>query len=170
MVKKRSWNEKQLRLAVRQARSIRQILHALHLREAGGNYFQIKKYLSEYNISTAHLKGQGWCKGLKGIGKPKIPLEKILIRDSNFQSYKLKARLFKAGLKRRQCEECGWKKTSPDGRIPLELDHVNGNGRDNRLENLRILCPNCHSLQSTHRGLNIQQQRARVVKWQTLDT
>lgn len=43
---------------------------------------------------------------------------------------------------------------SEDGRIPLELDHINGDRHDNRLENLRVLCPNCHSLKPTHRGLN----------------
>ena len=51
---------------------------------------------------------------------------------------------------------CGWAKISIDGRIPLELDQINGNRHDNRLENLRILCPNCHSLQITHRGMNIK--------------
>ncbi len=86
--------------------------------------------------------------------KQKIPLEKILSRDSSFQSYKLKKRLFIAGLKFKYCEECGWDKKTLDGRIPLELDHINGDSRDNRLENLRILCPNCHSLKPTHRGRN----------------
>ncbi len=59
-------------------------------------------------------------------------------------------------LKKPECEECGWAKRSEDGRIPLELDHINGDSHDNRLENLRILCPNCRSLEPTHRGMNIK--------------
>ncbi|MDP3697390.1 MAG: HNH endonuclease, partial [Candidatus Taylorbacteria bacterium] len=102
----------------------------------------------------AHFKGMGWNKGLRGIGKPFIPLEKILVRDSTYQSFKLKGRLFKAGLKNPECELCKWAQQTQDGRLPLELDHVNGDRHDNRLENLRILCPNCHSLQVTHRGRN----------------
>ena len=88
--------------------------------------------------------------------KPKTDLNKILIQNSTFQSYKLKNRLFREGLKENKCEICGWAEKSEDGRIPLELDHVNGDHSDNRLENLRILCPNCHSLQKTHRGKNIK--------------
>ncbi len=151
---RRSWTEKQLRLAVSNGRSIRQVLFSLNLKPAGGNYFQIAKYLKEFNIDTSHFKGRGWNKGLKGLGHPKISIEEILVLDSSFQSFKLKKRLFAANLKKESCEECGWAKRSEDGRIPLELDHINGNSRDNRLENLRVLCPNCHSLKPTHRGRN----------------
>lgn len=91
---------------------------------------------------------------MRGVGKPIYKLEELLVLGSVFQSYKLKKRLFEAGLKKKKCEECGWSKSSVDGRIPLELDHINGVSHDNRLENLRILCPNCHSLKPTHRGLN----------------
>ena len=150
----KKWTINQLRKAVRQSRSIRQVLHKIGLREAGGNYAQIKKYLHLYNINISHFKGRGWNKGMKMPFHPKIPLKKILVRNSNYQSYKLKARLFRKKIKKEQCELCGWAKKSLDGRIPLELDHINGNSKDNRLENLRILCPNCHSLQPTHRGRN----------------
>lgn len=155
-MKKKSWTEQQLKKAAKTSKSIRQVLKKLNLKLAGGNYSQIKKYLKFYKIDTKHFKGRGWNKGLKGIGKPRISLEKILIINSDFQSYKLKNRLFKAKLKLPQCEECGWAKKSNDGRLPLELDHINGHSRDNRLKNLRILCPNCHSLQPTHRGRNSQ--------------
>ena len=86
--------------------------------------------------------------------KAKIPLNQILKKNSNFQSYKLKNRLIKEGLKQAFCEECGWAKQTKDGRLPLELHHINGDPHDNRLENLEILCPNCHSLKNNYRGLN----------------
>jgi hypothetical protein len=150
----RTWTKQQLEKAAKKSFSIRQVLSLLNLKTAGGNYAQIKKYLKLFKINTSHFKGKGWNKGLVGIGKPRISLDKILIKDSGFQSFKLKRRLFKAKLKLPKCEECGWAKISSDGRLPLELDHINGDSRDNRIENLRILCPNCHSLKPTHRGRN----------------
>ncbi len=153
-MKKRSWTDQQLKSAVEKSTSYRQVLSLLNLKEAGGNYAQLKKYIKEYNLDTKHFTGRGWNKGKRFPFKAKIPLEKILTKNSNFQSYKLKKRLFIAGLKTKKCEQCGWAKTTKDGYLPLELDHINGNSSDNRIENLRILCPNCHSLQPTHRGRN----------------
>ena len=153
-MKTKRWTEEQLRSAAKQSTSIRQVLSRIKLKEAGGNYAQIKKYLHIYKVDISHFKGKGWNKGLKGIGKPLYSLEEILVKNSNFQSYKLKNRLFLAKLKPQYCEECGWAEKSTDGRLPLELDHINGDSCDNRLENLRILCPNCHSLKPTHRGRN----------------
>lgn len=79
----------------------------------------------------------------KGKNSP-LPLESILEKDSNYNRTKLKERLFKAGLKKRKCECCGI--TEWQGKpISFELHHLNGIHNDNRLPNLQILCPNCHS-------------------------
>lgn len=162
-MKRRSWTGVQLKEAVENSFSFRQVLARLGLREAGGNYAQVQKYIREYGFSITHFRGKVWNRGLRGFGKPQLLLEEILTKSSSFQSFKLKKRLFDAGLKPRHCEECGWSQHTEDGRLPLELDHINGERDDNRLENLRILCPNCHSLKPTHRGRNIKRD-ARVVE------
>lgn len=151
-MRKRSWTREDLEKFVNNSYSYRQVLKKLRLRETGGNYVQIKKYIKEYKLNIQHFKGRGWNAGMSGIGKPIIPLEKILVKNSYFQSHKLKKRLFKVGLKPQYCEQCHWDKRTDDGYLPLELDHINGNRHDNRLENLRVLCPNCHSLTQNHRG------------------
>ncbi len=154
MPKQRSWSDKQLIEAVRVSRSLRMVLHKLHLVPAGGNYDHVTRIISELGISTGHFKGKGWNNGIKTGGRPRLPLADLLVLGSRVQSYKLKVKLFEANLKTPKCELCGWCERSIDGRIPLELDHLNGDHQDNRIENLRILCPNCHSLQITHRGKN----------------
>jgi 5-methylcytosine-specific restriction endonuclease McrA len=155
---KRKWKESSLSKIVEESKSFREVLKKLGLVEAGGNYEQVKKSVWEAKINTSHFTGKGWRKGLQIPTEPFIPLKKILVRKSYFQSYKLKKRLFKEGLKFPKCELCGWAEKALDGRIPLELDHISGNRYDNRLDNLRILCPNCHSLQPTHRGRNIKRR------------
>lgn len=164
----RSWTTEQLKQALSSSHSYRQILFKLHLIPAGGNYKQIKKYIQELRLPIEHLTGKGWNKGLRGIGKPLLTLQEILQQNTTFQSYKLKKRLYEAGLKEKRCEECGWHDCSADGRIPLELDHINGDNHDNRIDNLRILCPNCHSLKPTHRGKNRKRACAGIGRQPTL--
>ena len=144
----------QLQDAVRSSLSYRQVIQKLGLIPAGGNYRQVMAMISSEDISVSHFTGKLWNKGKKLGRQPRIQLDDILVRGVPFQSYKLKTRLFEAGLKERKCELCGWRERAQDGRIPVELDHANGDNSDNRIENLRILCPNCHSLQATHRGKN----------------
>lgn len=154
MPKKRSWTDEQLVTAVAESKSIRNVLIVLGLIPAGGNYAQVKLAIERLGIDTSHFTGMGWNVGLKFVPRKSMPLAELLVVGSRVQSYKLKRRLYEDNLKQPQCELCGWAKMSIDGRIPLELDHINGDHSDNRLENLRILCPNCHSLQPTHRGRN----------------
>lgn len=101
MVRRRSWTVDELTKAVQTSFSYRQVLIKLNLREAGGNYEQVKKYIQEHRIYINHFKGKGWSKNLKGIGKPLRSLESILVKNSNYQSFKLKKRLFSEGLKQK---------------------------------------------------------------------
>jgi 5-methylcytosine-specific restriction endonuclease McrA len=56
-----------------------------------------------------------------------------------------------------KCSQCGWSKINPHtGNVPLEIDHIDGDRTNSKRENLRVLCPNCHSLTSTYRALNIK--------------
>ncbi len=151
-MRQRTWSIQDLKIAAKACKSYRGVLKALNLVPAGGNYLQIQKYLREYKIDCSHFTGKTWNKGVKGYFRPLIPLKDILKKGTDYQSFKLKRRLFREGLKQPTCEMCGWAQKTPDGYLPLELDHINGDHRDNRLLNLRVLCPNCHSLQPTHRG------------------
>ena len=137
--------------AARDAYSIAGMCRALGLKPSGGNYRIMHNAIEKYSIDVSHFTGQGWNVGL--IFKPfeEKPLVEILVSDSSYQSSKLKHRLLKEGVKFNVCECCGlseWQGVP----ISLEIHHINGNNRDNRIENLQLLCPNCHALTDNYRG------------------
>ena len=162
---KRKWTDTELKNAVENNRSIRQVILTLGLVPAGGNYQHVQRVIAENNLSTSHFSGKGWAAGMKFVERNQLDLKIIMVENSYYQSYKLKKRLFDKSIKKPVCELCGWAQQSEDGRIPVELDHINGNHLDNRLENLRILCPNCHSLQTTHRGINKVKYKKKLPRW-----
>lgn len=166
----RRWSRDDLKHAVKNSLSIRQVIQKLGLVPAGGNYQQVTLSIKQLSLSTTHFTGQGWRKGKKIPRNPVYQLEDVLVLNSTFNSHKLKQRLFREGMKTPECEECGWATQSPDGRVPVELDHINGDRHDNRIENLRILCPNCHSLKPTHRGKNKKRRDGEIGRHATLKT
>jgi hypothetical protein len=147
---------------VKSSKSYAETIRKLGLIPAGGNYVHVQRRIRELGIDTSHFKGKGWNTGSDFRAPlPAKPLDQVLVAGRWTASHHLKLRLFNHGLKQPRCELCGWAAQAPDGRIPVELDHMNGDKSDNRLENLRVLCPNCHSLQPTHRGLNKSSRRSK---------
>lgn len=150
-MKLRKYNQAQLREAVKDSTSLRQVLEALGVAPYGGNYEVLRRAIHHFNLDTSHFTGQSWNKG-KTVG-PKQSLQRFLNNELRIASFKLKKRLLAEGILSPLCSSCGRSKWLNQP-IPLELDHINGNHSDNRLPNLRLLCPNCHALTPTYRGKN----------------
>lgn len=150
-MKLHKYTEAQLREAVTASRSKRQTLLKLGIKAAGGNYRTLDKAIAHFSIDTSHFKGQGWTQGSKP--GPKRDTSVYLNNQLPIKSHKLKTRLIREGIFKHKCYGCG--KSRWQGHpIPIELDHINGDHKDNSLCNLRILCPNCHALTPTYRGKN----------------
>jgi 5-methylcytosine-specific restriction endonuclease McrA len=140
--------------AVSNSLSYRQALINLGLKPIGGNYRILQRRIKELSLDTKHFTGQGHLKGKTHNWATKTPLAEILVEGSNYQSYSLKKRLFREKIIENKCSECGLGDEWFGKKINHHLDHINGVNTDNRLENLRLLCPNCHSQTDTYTGKN----------------
>lgn len=160
---KNRFSKEEYEIAISSSVSIAEVCRKLGIRPNGGNYNTIHNVINKYNIDISHFTGQGWNTGLKFKPKKSIPINEILKENSFYQSYKLKQRLFKEGLKEMKCECCNL--TEWMGKpIALELHHINGINTDNRLENLIILCPNCHAQTEHYRGSNSRVLQRKLCK------
>jgi HNH endonuclease len=160
MPARRKHSSEDLKKALESSQSIREALRKVGLVPAGGNYETAHRLIREMHIDISHMTGQGWNQGdhsrTLAMNRPTTPLEEVLVRDSAYRggTHKLKQRLLSSGLMERLCENCGMCTWNGEP-IPLELEHINGKRFDNRIENLRLLCPNCHAQTPTYRGRNI---------------
>jgi hypothetical protein len=127
-------------------------LRLLGMRVAGGNHATVKRWAAEWAIAADHFTANG-ARARSARGRAR-PLEDVLVPGSGYKRSSLKERLYREGLKARACELCGQGELWRGKRMSLILDHVNGDASDNRLENLRIACPNCAATFDTHCGKN----------------
>jgi len=142
--------------------SLAEVLKKAGRKPGGGNQETLKKKIAEFGIDISHFTGQLWNKGKtketdnRIASKEQYQLEEVFCKDSLVTQKILRGYVKRHNIIEYKCQFCGCDGHWLDTEIALELDHINGNNNDNRVENLRYLCPNCHATTETYRGKNIK--------------
>lgn len=158
MLERTLYTDDDFRQAVVESTTATQVFRRFGLKPNGSTYRWFWSHVKELSADTSHFLGAGHNKGKPALGKPFVaqPLEDILIEDSAYTNRRsLKKRLLLEKLLEYRCATCGlvsWNEQE----LVLILDHINGVGNDHRIENLRLLCPNCNSQTPTFAGRNIR--------------
>jgi hypothetical protein len=167
----KKYTEEKMLVEVSVATSWSNLLHNLGLKVTGGNHRHIQNIVKSYNINTDHFTGQGWSKGFtkdnnetvaKVTKKITIPDEKIFVENSAYTNGKLRHRLLQLNWNY-ECNICGISEWLGKP-ITLHLDHINGIPNDNRFENLRFLCPNCHQQTPTWGNKILKKKKEKINK------
>lgn len=136
------YTKEKLESAVLKTTSVQGVARILLGKSVSGNQHQhIKRMIKKYSINTDHFLGYRHNLGMIS-NKRKSPRE-IFIIGQRQKSFLLRRALLESGVEYKciVCSISNWK----DQKLNLEIDHIDGNSADNRIENLRFLCPNCHS-------------------------
>jgi hypothetical protein len=148
----RTWTEQQLREAVAKHASFSETLRALGLRPAGGNFRTMKLHVARLGLDTSHFTREAQIAALRASHVTRDwSLADVFREHSRVRGTGLRTRAL-AMVQPLTCAMCGNAGEWQGKPLTLQLDHVNGKYDDNRLENLRWLCPNCHSQTETFAG------------------
>jgi 5-methylcytosine-specific restriction endonuclease McrA len=136
--------------AILNNKSWRKVCETIGLRPAGGNMNTIKRIAIKNGFDTSHFLGQGWNRG--SIAVNAIPTNEYFIKGVDRSLSNLREKVIKNKLIEYKCQKCGLINIWNSDKLVLQLDHINGDKRDSRIENLRFLCPNCHSQTKNYCG------------------
>lgn len=144
---------KELKKIVSKSDSLSAVLKCFDQPSSSANYRTLKQRLKEEEIDFSHIRlGANSNTGRKFPNSKAIPLSEVMVKDSDYSRGTLKKRLIKEGILKNECILCGQQPLWQGKKLVMVLDHTNGDGNDNRGENLRLLCPNCNSQTPTFSG------------------
>ena len=144
------YSEEEARIAVGASLSYAETLRRLGLCSTGGNWRTLRIWIDRWTIPVDHFDSRAAQRA--GLRRRPQPLDEIMVEGSTYSRNHLKNRLYREGMKARRCEVCAQGELWRGQPMSLILDHVNGIRDDHRLENLRIVCPNCAATLTTHCG------------------
>jgi len=148
------WDENDLKDVWSKCDSINEVVRALYGTVAGGNHRVVKQVASRLGYDVEDKKNQYKAFGPGPRPDRRTPLDEILNgKHPGYQTHNLKPRLFENNIKEKRCEKCGIEQWNGKS-APLELHHINGDSNDHRLENLKVLCSNCHAQTDNYKGKN----------------
>ena len=154
-----SYTEEQARSAIADSISWAESLRKLGLCPSGGAWRILKKYAALWEIPTDHFDSSRATAG--NLRSAARQLDKVLVENSTYSRQHVKRRLYQEGLKEPKCEMCGQAEVWKGRPMGMILDHINGVRNDHRLENLRIVCPNCAATLDTHCGRKNRVEKAK---------
>lgn len=148
-MKTRRWTDEQLKESVRTHFSCAATIRGIGLQASAGNNSSIKRHIERLGLDASHWTGSGHLKGKTHSWTKSVPLSSVMVAGSMYNRCALKRRLNKEGILKNLCAICGQLPEWNGKPLVMVLDHINGVNNDNRLENLRLLCPHCNSQQDT---------------------
>ena len=151
---RRKYSQEEFINAWNSSYSIAQVARELKLNIYGSTYLTLKETAKELGLTRTHMTGQGHLKNKNNPWAPKRSLQDVLVYGKKENNGNLKGRLIRELGWQHECSSCGLNEWMSKP-IAIELEHINGNSKDNRIENLTFLCPNCHALTDTWRGRNM---------------
>lgn len=151
MPRVRGWSEDELRKAVSDSVTLADVLRRINLKVQPGNYRTVKMAIEKLGIDTSHFLGSSYLKGRVRVGMRR-ELDEVMVQNSTYHTQHLKKRLLREGILENLCSACGQLPEWEGKSLVMVLDHINGVNNDHRLENLRLLCPNCNSQTETFCG------------------